>query len=143
MLLLKSNPFEIEIETRLLSPCLALYFEIYTIISISFDLKKYCFYMLMSVEPNSVKQCSRCRCTLLLDQYFEKNRKGEYFKLCNSCRGRGRTENEQFREKHYNEYRVCDKCGNNYSVNGGRSTHQRTWYCFKKQLGRESNDDDF
>ena len=37
-----------------------------------------------------LKRCSRCGCTLLL-KYFETNRKGELFKLCNGCRGKGDT----------------------------------------------------
>ena len=79
----------------------------------------------------------------MLSEYFEKNRKGEYYKLCNGCRGRGRTNNERFREKHYSHYNVCEKCNNTYSVNRGLSTHQRTWLCAKSGLGRESNLEDF
>ena len=44
----------------------------------------------MSVEICDLKRCSRCGCTLLL-KYFETNRKGELFKLCNGCRGKGDT----------------------------------------------------
>ena len=44
----------------------------------------------MSVGICDLKRCSRCGCTLLL-KYFETNRKGELFKLCNGCRGRGDT----------------------------------------------------
>ena len=99
--------------------------------------------MLMFGETCELKTCSRCRCTLMLSEYFEKNRKGEYYKLCNGCRGRGRTNNEQFREKHYSDYNVCEKCNNKYSVNRGLSTHQRTWFCAKSGLGREPNLEDF
>ena len=99
--------------------------------------------MLMFGETCELKTCSRCRCTLVLVEYFEKNRKGEYYKLCNGCRGRGRTDNEQFRERHYWDYGLCDKCGNKYSVNRGLSTHQRTWLCAKSELGRDTNLDDF
>ena len=91
----------------------------------------------------SVKQCSRCKCTLMVDKYFETNRKGELYKLCNGCRGKWREYGDKFRETHYWEYKVCEKCGNNYSVNGGLSTHQRTWACAKSELGRETNLDDF
>ena len=48
----------------------------------------------MSGKTCDLKTCSRCRCTLMLSEYFEKNRKGEYYKLCNGCRGRGRTNND-------------------------------------------------
>ena len=37
-------------------------------------------------ENSNLKQCSRCHSNILLD-FFEKNRKGELFKTCNSCRG--------------------------------------------------------
>ena len=43
----------------------------------------------MSVEICDLT-CSRCGCTLLL-KYSETNRKGQLFKLCNGCRGRGDT----------------------------------------------------
>ena len=91
----------------------------------------------------SVKQCSRCKCTLMVDKYFETNRKGELYKLCNGCRRRGRTNNEQFREKYYWEYKVCDKCGNKYNVPHGLSNHQRTWLCAKSELSREATLDEF
>ena len=41
------------------------------------------------------------------------------------------------------ENRVCDKCGNKYSVISGLSTHQRTWLCVKSELGREPDLEDF
>ena len=96
----------------------------------------------MSVEICNLKRCSRCGCTLLL-KYFKTNRKGELFKLCNGCRNRARTNSEQFRENHFMEYNVCNKCNNMYSVNRGLSTHQRTWLCAKSGLGREPNSEDF
>ena len=95
----------------------------------------------MSVE--NLKRCSGCKCTLSVSDNFEKNRKGELYKTCNICRGKGRDYDKTFREKHYTEQRVCDKCGNKYSVKSGLSTHQRTWLCVKIGLGRESNLDDF
>ena len=95
----------------------------------------------MSVE--NLKRCSNCKCTLAVADYFEKNRKGELYKTCNTCRGKFRQYDKTFREKHFSEYRVCEKCGNKYSVNGGLSTHQRTWLCAKSELGRDTNLDDF
>ena len=94
-------------------------------------------------EICELKTCSRCRCTLLLSDYFEKNRKGEYYKLCNGCRSRGRIADERFRKNHYKEFIVCEKCNNKYSVNRGLSTHQRTWLCSQSSLGREPNLEDF
>ena len=34
---------------------------------------------------DSLKKCSRCKCTILLE-YFSKNRKGDYFKCCDNCK---------------------------------------------------------
>jgi hypothetical protein len=34
----------------------------------------------------TLKRCSCCKSTQLLETYFTKNRKGEYYKTCNSCR---------------------------------------------------------
>ena len=58
------------------------------------------------------------------------------------------------REKHLNEYGVCEKCNNKQNVNRELSTHQRTpkapqteglgtWLCAKSGLGREPNLEDF
>ena len=95
----------------------------------------------MSVE--NLRRCSNCKCTLAVADYFERNRKGELYKTCNTCRGRFRKHNENFRENHYNDSRVCNKCGNQYRVNSGLSTHQRTWLCAKSELSREATLDDF
>ncbi len=38
----------------------------------------------MSNNANELKQCTRCHSTILL-QYFDTNRKGEYYKTCRSC----------------------------------------------------------
>ena len=43
----------------------------------------------MSEIKPELKQCSRCHSTCTLEHY-EKNRKGEWFKLCNNCRSRVR-----------------------------------------------------
>ena len=36
-------------------------------------------------ESKELRQCSRCHSNILL-KYFDINRKGEYYKLCNKCR---------------------------------------------------------
>ena len=36
-------------------------------------------------QESNLKTCSRCHSTMLLE-FYDKNRKGEYFKLCNNCR---------------------------------------------------------
>ena len=47
----------------------------------------------MSEVKPEIKQCSRCHsiCTL---EHFEKNRKCEWFKLCNNCRARKIPDND-------------------------------------------------
>ena len=42
----------------------------------------------MSEVKPELKQCSRCHSNCTLENY-DKNRKGEWFKLCNNCRGKG------------------------------------------------------
>ena len=39
----------------------------------------------MSDSTNELRTCSRCKSTILL-KYFEINRKGQLYKLCNNCR---------------------------------------------------------
>ena len=48
-------------------------------------------------ENSNLKQCSRCHSNILLD-FFEKNRKGELYKTCNSCRGINRDAHKQYRD---------------------------------------------
>ena len=48
------------------------------------------------VKPE-LRKCSRCHSTCTLDHY-EKNRKGEWFKLCNNCRGKTREIKNEYRE---------------------------------------------
>lgn len=47
----------------------------------------------------TTKKCSCCKCTLLIETYFEKNRKGEYYKTCNGCRARQRVQNTKRKDK--------------------------------------------
>ena len=37
-------------------------------------------------DTKQLKKCSRCKCEILLETYFSKNRKGEYYSNCNKCR---------------------------------------------------------
>ena len=39
-----------------------------------------------------LQKCSRCGCKMLLETYFSKNRRGEYFKTCDGCRSRHKCE---------------------------------------------------
>ena len=46
-----------------------------------------------------LQRCSSCRATILLETYFAKNRKGQWFKTCNPCRERQRTCKKKFAEE--------------------------------------------
>jgi hypothetical protein len=48
-------------------------------------------------ENSNLKQCSRCHSNIFL-YFFEKNRKGELYKTCNSCRDINRNANKKYRE---------------------------------------------
>lgn len=39
-------------------------------------------------ENQELRRCSDCRCTILLETYFSKTRKGDYYKTCDSCRAK-------------------------------------------------------
>ena len=55
-----------------------------------------------------LKQCSRCHSSVTLEHY-EKNRKGEWFKLCNNCRSKKRIENQEYRESKGEENREKER----------------------------------
>jgi hypothetical protein len=48
-------------------------------------------------ENSNLKQCSRCHSNILLE-FVERNRKGELYKTCNSCRDINRKQFKQYRE---------------------------------------------
>ena len=56
----------------------------------------------MSEVKPELKQCFRCHsnCTL---EHYEKNRKGEWFKLCNNCRNRNKKDNKTYYNNHKEE----------------------------------------
>ena len=63
----------------------------------------------MSEEiKTELKQCSRCHSTVTLEHY-EKNRKGEWFKLCNNCRHRNAKEKQEYRESKGETYREKER----------------------------------
>ena len=51
----------------------------------------------MSEVKPELRQCSKCHSTCTLE-HFEKNRKGEWFKLCNNCR-KGKREYDQLNKE--------------------------------------------
>ncbi len=63
----------------------------------------------MSDSKPELKTCSRCHSKLLL-QYFETNRIGELYKLCNNCR-MPKTAKEERTERIANILkRICKRC---------------------------------
>ena len=59
----------------------------------------------MSGENSDLKTCSRCRCTIL-ESFFSKNRKGDLFKTCDTCRGKRKKKNQE--EEDY--VKPCEWC---------------------------------
>lgn len=53
-------------------------------------------------ETPQLKKCSRCKCNILLETYFSKNRKGQYNKTCDRCRVRCKCP--------HCEYTCCNNC---------------------------------
>ena len=84
----------------------------------------------MSDKNSNLKTCSKCRC-VMLETYFDTNRKGELFKTCNRCRERALGFNAKSRETHYDDVRVCEKCGQEVKYSNSLGTHMRTWKCFR------------
>ena len=49
-------------------------------------------------QESNLKKCSRCCSTIMLE-FYEKNRKGEYFKTCNNCRHKEKEYREENKEQ--------------------------------------------
>ena len=68
-----------------------------------------------------LKRCSDCKCTILLETYFSKNRKGEYFKTCNGCRKKRKQRKDVAKG-----YTIqCDKCDKKFKNKYTLSYHIR------------------
>ena len=98
--------------------------------------------MLMSVQISELRKCTRCRCTLLL-KYFETNRKGELFKLCNNCRSIKRDENVRYWDKHVMDIKICERCGSRVRISMGMPRHMKTWSCAKSGMQTEDTREEF
>ena len=94
----------------------------------------------MSVQTCDLRKCTRCRSTLLL-KYFETNRKGELFKLCNNCRSKGRDECDRYREKHVMDIKICERCGSRVRISMGMPRHMRTLSCMQSEATSESREE--
>ena len=103
-------------------------------------------------EEKLLRTCSRCGSTKL-EEYFSKNVKGLFYKLCDNCRSKRRTyykewnaENKdklnEYRKRNYlkvrsepleNQYLICEKCGQRvHRLNEGIARHQRRLTCINK-----------
>jgi hypothetical protein len=56
----------------------------------------------MSEVLVNLRVCSRCHSTVLTE-YFEKNRKGQWFRTCNSCRDKKKKEWAKAKNKKQHE----------------------------------------
>ena len=65
---------------------------------------------LKNEEGKELRPCVRCHSTQLLETYFSKNRRGEYYKTCDRCR-----------LKHH-----CDQCEYKTAYKSSLITHMRT-----------------
>ena len=57
-----------------------------------------------------LKFCKCCKCDLILTKYYEKNRKGEYYKSCNGCRKSNREKARLRRCIHNRQKSNCKEC---------------------------------
>ena len=61
---------------------------------------------MMNEEGDRIRKCSGCRLTKLLETYFSKNTKGDYYKICDKCRDKAkknREKNREYSKKYYEE----------------------------------------
>lgn len=92
-------------------------------------------------EQKELCKCSDCRCTMIKEEYFSKNRKGLYLKTCNGCRTKRKKYSATPEKKvKLKEYRKT------YDVNNKEKIKARgdAWYQDNKerhlQKGREWRD---
>ena len=65
---------------------------------------------LKNEEGKDLRPCVRCHSTQMLETYYSKNRRGDYYKTCDRCR-----------LKHH-----CDQCGYKTAYKCALTTHMRT-----------------
>jgi hypothetical protein len=56
-------------------------------------------------QKKELRRCSKCKCTIIRDDNFEKNRKGEWLKTCNGCREKRKASSKKYREA--NREKLC------------------------------------
>ena len=80
------------------------------------------------------RKCSICNNTHTMDS-FEKNCHGEWFKLCNTCRCKGRKAHDKCREKQMGPLLQCNVCGEKCRE-ATLPNHLRTYHCQPKVKGK-------
>ena len=56
-------------------------------------------------ENNNLRKCSRCHATKL-EEYFSKNTKGEFYKLCDNCRTKRKQSSKEWNEKNKEKVKI-------------------------------------
>ena len=90
----------------------------------------------MTEEKQELRKCSSCRCEILLETYFSKNRKGEYKRTCNPCLTKHKGDKCDYTtakpftlQRHQKQVHdkikdyICDKCDYKFSTNGHLQRH--------------------
>jgi len=71
-----------------------------------------------------LKKCSNCKSTLLLETYFSKNRKGEYYKNCNGCLERAKKHRNSAKERNKDKFKCSvEECDYKCSFRGNLQNH--------------------
>ena len=71
---------------------------------------------------SELKRCSGCKSTILLETYFSKNRKGEWFKMCDNCREKTKEKQKKLREKNKDKFK-CEDCDAKFSTKSKLQIH--------------------
>jgi hypothetical protein len=75
----------------------------------------------MPQQNQELRKCSNCRCTILLETYFSKNRKGEYNKTCNGCCAKAKEYRRQNKEKIALGKKKCYEEKRTYYINKSKA----------------------
>jgi hypothetical protein len=93
------------------------------------------------MSDDDKKTCSCCNRIVSLE-CFEKNRTGELFKQCNSCREKQRESRARHREEHDMDTKTCPRCKQGYrTINYSEKKHMLNWSCYKTILTNPTKED--
>ena len=79
----------------------------------------------MANYGNELKQCTRCHSTILLE-YFDVNRKGEFYKTCRKCLNRDHNTKALYTEN--NKEHIAELAKLKYENNKEHRSHMRHQY---------------